>query len=339
MGVGKSLMLYTFKSATNKVTTHDQTRAGEVETVVTTQSSKADPGPLNVNLGYVKCPYEFSRNTRDIDHATFKGEEYRNFMLFYFPLTWEMFPTQAYNVKLWKTIGFLTRAYTLPDEEYRMIRGQYLIQLQSLFVKLIRVHHGKWCCTYNIHLVLHLHYIREKWGPLWVSSAFLFESMFAQMTRAFKVGTWNVMAQLFENMYSRLLASHACRKTIYIGPNLTQDTANDDSLFYTWNEEDGYEFYTALTVFHWQSGVQAYKISVDEVPETRGDQYPWHKVGLFQYGVVHNADQSVHVPAAKVKGKAIQVDNYIMSIANGLLRESGKVNKKAFKATQDTYAL
>lgn len=174
LGVAKSLLLYTFNLG-NKTSTHEQRRGGQTETVITAPRSKADIGPLAVELRNVKCPYEFSRNTREIDHANYKAEEYRNFMLFFFPLTWDLFPTQTYNVNLWKTLGFLSRAYTLPDDEYRMIRPQYLISLQTLFVKLIRTHHGKWGCTYNIHLVLHLHYIREKWGPLWVTRYLIIE--------------------------------------------------------------------------------------------------------------------------------------------------------------------
>lgn len=169
-------------------------------------------------------------------------------------------------------------------------------------------------------LVLHLHIIRARWGPLYKTSAFLFEAMFAQLTRAYVPGSHNTLSQMMEKIYTRLLSSHACRKQIYIGPEETDHI--DDSLFYTWTKEAGHKFYKAISVFHPEHGVAARRIVHVEEEETN---LAWKEVGLYYF--MTESDQIVQIPADRVKGKAIRVDKYIMSVSNGLLRESGRSRK------------
>lgn len=48
------------------------------------------------------------------------------------------------------------------------------------YVKLVPELYGNCECTINNHMLLHLFYYAKKWGPLWVFSAFGFESMNGQ---------------------------------------------------------------------------------------------------------------------------------------------------------------
>lgn len=243
-----------------------------------------------------------------------------------FPLCWEVMPAdQPRNIALYSSLGFLSRAYSLPDDEYKHnLKEQDLIAIQSQFVYLMWQQHGKWNLVYNVHLMLHLHIIRRKFGPFWKFSAFAFESMYSQLVRAFTCGSPNTLAQAFENIYLRLLASHACRKRVYIGPNTT-DT-RDDSLFYTWSAEEGYKFYKALTEYDELTGIEAYRIS----HLGHEDTYDWEAVGMGEWGPICD-DKVIKVPAKEVKGKAIHVGRYVLSIGNGLLRESGR----SVKSTED----
>lgn len=155
LGVGKLLLLLTFKKGTRDTY---KTSKGPNQTVTrTAQCKKIEPSKLNDELRQVRVPYEFSRNTRDLDHTVYKAEEYRNFVLFMFPLCWKVMPQdQDVNKRMFSMLGFLIRAYTLPDEEYQCIELATLIFVQGKFVSLMKTQHGEWNCTYNVHLGNHI---------------------------------------------------------------------------------------------------------------------------------------------------------------------------------------
>lgn len=69
LGIVKKLTKYTFNDTSN----------------VTKCKGLFDPTTLNRLLLEVKVPKEFSRVTRKISLGSFKAEEYRNFLLFFFP--------------------------------------------------------------------------------------------------------------------------------------------------------------------------------------------------------------------------------------------------------------
>lgn len=141
--------------------------------------------------------------------------------------------------------------------------------------------------------------------------------MFAQMVRAFEEGTPNVMSQIFEKLYRRIHTSHACRKKIYIGTKETQRTMN--AFFYTFNKESKqFQFYKAESEFNNEAGVFARRCSTRLLPR---NDFDWNLVGVHKY--MYDCDEIEIIPAKDVRGKAIEVKDYLISISNGLLRESG----------------
>jgi hypothetical protein len=76
---------------------------------------------LSEKLLAVKNPSEFSRRTRIIDFANFKAQEWRNLILFYFPLVISSIQERKNEKQLWLLLAFIVRAYTLPEEHYEDI--------------------------------------------------------------------------------------------------------------------------------------------------------------------------------------------------------------------------
>ncbi len=57
--------------------------------------------------------------------------------------------------------------------------------------------------TINIHVMAHLLESRRRTGPLHLTSAEPFESLYAVLRRCFRAGTRNTGKQIFENYYMR----------------------------------------------------------------------------------------------------------------------------------------
>ena len=62
---------------------------------------------LNENLLKTQVPTEFSRRTRAIDFSNFKAEEWRNIIMFYFPLVANCLETSPAEASLWYLLAFM----------------------------------------------------------------------------------------------------------------------------------------------------------------------------------------------------------------------------------------
>jgi len=329
---------------------------------------------FNIELNDIKVPREFSRRVRQLDPAVWKAEEYRNLILFFFPIVIKLtqFPgTSAAHVAqnvvskslrqmssssktvhksrrrtkaemvadtqpdlvlmansmvrtLWNLLAFLLRLYTLPREEYAAanINTGHLMRLQDRFVRTLAETHGDWNCPYNVHQVTHLHLLREK-GPFWHTSAFYGECMFAKLQRVGKPQSNNPIKVQFNCIYSSWKLGHACQKSLLISPPANKTTTSyDDSFFYTF-EENEYAFFRACKVQH--DSVLAHKVIIERkkpFDSSRYGQLLWHHVGVFTYIRVETESQPLETKRIDIRGKAIVVEGLIMTIANGLLRET-----------------
>lgn len=230
------------------------------------------------------------------------------------------------NRLMWNTMAFLLRLYTLPDEEYHLarlhIRTKFLIGKQNQFVDLLIKVHGRWNCPYNAHQVTHLHIMRER-GPFWYTSAFYGECMFSKLQRVAKPNTRNPIKVQFESVYTSWKTGHACQRSITIAPESKKKTVTaDDSLFYTLRN-DKYNFYKTCDRDGYS--VKAHRIALGNGPNidpTYYDFFPWYRVGVFTFVRVRDEEDPVTIHRSEIAGKAIIVHDLIMTVANGLLRET-----------------
>ncbi len=110
---------------------------------------------------------------------------------------------------------FLARLYHYDDEtllrvEQELSRRQ--VTLEMLHLLFYREFMKGFCtktqvkakkATINVHVMLHLLESRRRSGPLYLTSAEPFESLYAVLRRCFRAGTRNTTKQIFENFYMR----------------------------------------------------------------------------------------------------------------------------------------
>jgi hypothetical protein len=71
--------------------------------------------PINEALRHAKVPGEVSRTTRDVDKATIKCEELRNYVILLFPLFAEAIGLERKDeYEIWLLLAFLVKAYVIP---------------------------------------------------------------------------------------------------------------------------------------------------------------------------------------------------------------------------------
>lgn len=227
---------------------------------------------------------------------------------------------------LWNTLTFLLRIYTLPVPEFDYIIGRYvtrenLIMWQNRFVHILGKTHGAWNCPYNVHHVTHLHLLREK-GPLWHTSAFYGECMFSKLQRVARPESRNPIRVQLDSVYSCWRAGHACQKSLTVAPE-GKNVKFDDSLFYTF-AKGTYTFYKVMAGR--EDCVLAHKVIVGEfVDRQRYGNFSWKRVGVFTFVRVKDEEDAVLIKKVDISGKAILVVDLIMTVANGLLRETASI--------------
>jgi hypothetical protein len=89
---------------------------------------------LNQELRKVRMPSGFSRRTRPMEFGHYKAEEWRNISLYLFQLVFEQLTSGLGSLKrLWMMLGYLTRAYTNPDNEFAALDTDKLFSLVTSF--------------------------------------------------------------------------------------------------------------------------------------------------------------------------------------------------------------
>jgi hypothetical protein len=259
---------------------------------------------LNTSLRNIKTPSEFSRRTRDFKVAHWKAEEYRNMLLFFFPLLLPYLDDEERS--LWLLLVYSVRAYVLPEDDFERTKDVLQVptaigNFGSLFHKMF----GSKNCSYNIHVFSHLSLLRQH-GPLNSTSSFRFESFLAIIKDNFRVGTPNVTKQIFENMFLSLaVRNHVCRPSFHINVKVTSRT--DDTLVraygnwfkavkFTRNDEVMCAAITAKPAFF---------------GEIDGLSFNFGNVGVFTDFVIGQV-ADVCIPLCDVSSKGIIVGEYIM---------------------------
>ena len=143
----------------------------------------------------VKPPSEIKRLPRSlVTRCHWKASEWRSFLLFYSVVALKpVMPSQFYTH--WLLLVY--SVYTLMSKHVK--RSDLLLCDLALhnFVILVPDLYGPEHVSYNVHLLQHIVKSVEQWGPLWASSAFVFEDANRMLLRWFH-GTTGVSRQIFK---------------------------------------------------------------------------------------------------------------------------------------------
>jgi hypothetical protein len=124
--------------------------------------------------------------------GSYKAEEYRNLLLFFFPFILQSFENAGRRLyrperQIFAALAYLVRAYVLPDREYAALDQEHLIATAETLLTHIEANYGMKVMSYNNHQIRHFNLFRKR-GNFAKRSAFPAEGMFAQVRRGFEPG-------------------------------------------------------------------------------------------------------------------------------------------------------
>ena len=155
-------------------------RVGEARSRITTRKLSL-PSQFNTQIIFILVPREFNRRIRDLDFSVYKGQEFRNLILFFFPLILNCIEPNAKERHMWLHLAYMIRSCVIPSEEFKLFPLHVLDKCCSAFYSLYQQLFGVKNCPYTIHMVgSHLIEMRYH-GPLTATSAFPFESFYGEM--------------------------------------------------------------------------------------------------------------------------------------------------------------
>lgn len=164
-----------------------------------------DSSLFDSRLLAITPPQSISRRPQSVEQrAHWKCKEWRSFLLYYCLPCLDGFLPKKYfnNLKLLVAgIHILLRDSILQDElsDAESLLSGFILGYNKLY--------GDENMTYNIHLCTHLTHMVSQWGPLWVYSAFPFESSNGHLLKLVK-GTRGVTTQICHKYATVKFASH-----------------------------------------------------------------------------------------------------------------------------------
>ena len=292
-------------------------KVGQKRTRIT-KRKRTDPKMFNDLIISVQVPDDFPRRVRNLDPSCLKAAEYRNLLLFFFPIIIENIPKKYKKERqLWLTLVFMIRSCIVPNEEFENVNRETIFHACELFYNLFHELFGQKNCTYSIHVVSsHLLKMRGD-VPLTERSAFKFEAFYSEMKRLFKPGTNSPLKQILRNtIMKRSTEYHTCEKSIKYSPVKNKQTMENNSLIYTYVNKE-YNFYEIQNIngdeFHCKrQGIFCYQ--TDLLPN-----YNWKSVGVFKRGPL--GTQTLIINKNEVKGKVLSVMNLVISCPINVLNE------------------
>lgn len=263
----------------------------------------------------VKVFKECSRRARKMDLAVMKAQEYRNCLIFFFPIITKCLENSEKEIKAWEMLAFMIRACILPNEEYSNVNENHIKYCLKTFYVLYQQLYGEKNCTYSVHVMCsHLPTMR-KYGPLTETSAFRFESFYAELRRSFQPGTTSVVKQMLQTvMLKRMLSKHVCREAMYLS---AKDTALEcNSLIYIFTNNT-YVIYKIMSIEH--DTLTCNQLGNHEVEFPTTSMLSWSSVGVFRKGGLSSINVAIN--RKDVTGKVLKVDRYLITCPINILRE------------------
>ena len=280
-----------------------------------TKRKLSNPADFNELIANVLSPREFPRRVRDLDITVYKAAEYRNLILFFFPLVLECIEENEGERKIWLYFAYIIRACVLPTEEFSRVNLDDIhdcaARLYTLYEKLF----GAVNCSYNTHCVFsHITEIRAH-GPLTLTSAFGFENFYGEMRNAFVPGTASPLKQILRKiLLKRVLEPHSCAAPIHFADHNT--SLENNTLIYCW-ERNTHCVYQIKEI----NDQQFLCNPINTVPHVFEDIHnlDWSKVGVYKKGELQAID--VFIPKKNVCGKVLEVRGLFLTCPNNVLRE------------------
>lgn len=287
---------------------------GEKRIRVTTRKLSS-PNMYNNFMRHVKVPREFSRRARQLDFGVLKAQEFRNILLFFFPLILQCIQNEARERRLWLLLVYMIRACIVPDPEFVQINPMSIDTACQKFYVLFEQLFGIRNCTYSLHVICsHLLKMRQK-GPLTFTSAFIFENFYGELRNSFVPGTPSPVKQMMETVIlKRSLSHHCCQNTIFFSHKNTALECNN--LIYTF-ENNSHLCYKIADVH--DHVLYCYRLGKFPLhfPELVG--FNWALVGIYKQGALGN--DLVEIRKRHVAGKLLLINGIILTCPNNILRE------------------
>lgn len=154
---------------------------------------------LNKRILNIKPVSEFKRKPRSIfDFKYYKAVEYLHMLLYYLPYAMK----GLFDDKIVRHVCKLSYAiYTLLKPQITRNEVSKADEMLSRFSDEFEQLYGKSCVTMNIHLLRHLAQVVKTAGPLWVYSAFSFESNIGSLNKRAN-GTVHFIEQISDQYIS-----------------------------------------------------------------------------------------------------------------------------------------
>ena len=292
-----------------------------------TKRKLSKPEVFNEKIKDIQATREFGRRCRSLDFSIMKAAEFRNLLLFFFPIIIDCieddFPKEK---QIWLHLVFMIRACVIPNDEFRIVNDDDVQSACKKFYILYEKAFGPTNCTYSIHVVgSHLLKMRSN-RPLTYKSAFKFESFYSEMKNLFHAGTVSPLKQILQNCFvKRLLEYHTCEKeTFYCaekkpkpGKKFNPGKENNH-LIYTFDENQKYTMHIIdeiIDKFTFRCKIQGkFKRKINLTPE-----YDWSQVGVFKVGAI--SEELVMVNRKDISGKVIKVNEFLITCPYNVLHE------------------
>ena len=273
------------------------------------------PSLFNSQIYEVKVFHEFNRRIRELDFAVYKGQEFRNLLLFFFPLVINCIEPNAKERHMWLVLTYMVKACVIPAEEFSLHLIPVIEKCSKLFYSWYQQLFGIKNCTYNTHMVgCHMMDIRYH-GPLTFTSAFSFESFYGEIRNSFVPGTVSTLKQIMSNVFlKRAIVDHKCSNEIYISPKETPMECNN--LIYCYKQSQ-YEIYKVDSIEGNVLSCYRQNVSTCKFPEI--PSLKWENIGVFNKGTLSTQIQIVQ--RKDVKGKVISVKNQLITCPKNVLVE------------------
>lgn len=282
-----------------------------------TKRKRSDPQLFNILIQAILVPREFPRRIRNMDSSSLKALEYRNILLFLFPIVLENIDKKFKKERqLWLALVFMIRSCVIPNEEFENVNKETIGKASELFYNLTYELFGQENCIYSFHVLpSHLMKIRGN-VPLSERSAFCFESFYSEMKNLFKSGTNSPLKQILTNTYmKRQLQHHTCQKSVYYSPP-KQNVKENNSLIYLYknNESDLY------VINHIDGDIfTCKKQGKFQYHSTLLPNYDWNSIGVFKKGPI--GEEDFYINRNEIKGKVLSVLNVLITCPINVLNE------------------
>lgn len=278
-----------------------------------------DTKEYNIIIKTIQVFREFSRRCRSLDPSVIKAQEYRNMILFFVPIIVDCiqheFPKER---QIWWYLSYIMRACVLPNEEFDLIKKDDIKKACKNFYSLFEKVHGPTNCSYSIHSIgSHILRIRGD-DPLTETSAFVYESFYAEMKNLFQPGTTATTKQILQNtLMKRKFEKHFCSKPIKYSCMENNTGAENNSLIYTFKEKQ-FKFYNIV------------KINPDRSFQcTEQGRFPyvcsltpdidWSTVGVFKQGPSNLNENTIKL--CEISGKVLKVKDLLLTCPLNVLKE------------------